>query len=97
MLEIEDVGRDQAVGHGKPPLGIGFAIVRHDQVEIEHPPFERSLAKRGAVEEHGAAGGPVLGRNSCRDGGDARVDRLGKLSGDELPQLGHGDVTRPRA
>ena len=45
MREREDVGRNQAVGERsqKPPIGV--AIIGHDQVEIEHQPFELVLPR----------------------------------------------------
>ena len=90
MLEVEDVGRDQPVGERQPALRVGRAIIRHDQVEIEHQPVELLLAQAGAVEQHRARlRRPMLGRDRLGHRRDARVDGLAELLGDELAKLGH--------
>jgi hypothetical protein len=50
VLERKDIRRDQPVGGRLPALGIGVAIVRYDQVEIEHQPVERAFAQAAAVK-----------------------------------------------
>ena len=45
------LGGTSAIGEGQPAAPIGRAIIRDDQVEIEHQPVELLLAQAGAVEQ----------------------------------------------
>ena len=75
LLEREDIGRDQPVGGGQPAPAIGLAIVRDDQVEIEHQPVELLFAQARAVEQDRARRLAMLGGDGRRQRRDARIDR----------------------
>ena len=88
MLEIEDVGRDQPVGGRQPALAIGRAIVRHDQVEIEHQPVELLLAQARTVEQHRARlAAPCFAAIASAIARHARIDGQAQLLGDERAQF----------
>ncbi len=89
LLEIEDVGWNEAVGRRQPALAVRRAVIRNDQVEIEHPPVELALTQAGPVEQHRAARRPMLRCNRRRNRADPRIDGQAQFLGDERAQFGH--------
>ena len=89
MFGVEDVGRDKRIGRGQPAFPIGRAIIRYDQVEIEHQPVELALPEARSVEQHRPRRARILRCDRFGERRLARIDLLRQFLGDQLPQRCH--------
>ena len=96
MLERKDVWRDKAVGGREPALRIGIAIVRNDQIEIEHQPVEFAFTQAAAVKEYSAGAARIAGSDRRRHRSDARIDGCRKLFADEIGKRRHASAQAAR-
>src|SRR4051794_32391078 len=93
MLGIEHIRRDEPVGYCQPALVVGGAILRNDQVEIEHEAVEPGLAETRSVKQDRSTRGSMPGCNCGCERSNSRIDRLAQLPGNQIAQIRHGSAS----